>query len=425
MKQLKYLFFIMLAIFITAFYGCGENLLTNPGNGNDNAGLPDNGNSGETGGGTGGSDNEGDTEGGGSEGGNGDTDGEGPIIDPPLSKIKYVLAGTSNGIYISEDNGVNWAKTSNSEGINMSAQWISVADLGNNVVLAGSGEDPASLGKDGRKGHGIIRSEDGGKTWHKTSMAEGQWNDFADLGGNSVLAASNTPDLGGVWRSDDSGKNWVKLQDNLVNSGIVLALLKSYGNSVLASKPETFLGQPSPVRISGDKGVKWQRSLEQPQAITIYKFLLLKNSQGILAAGGANAGLQYTKDLTGRIWNCTSLSGADGKAVRSLAQLKSGTVLAGLSGDQSAYQGKSSGIYRSTNGMACNSYGQTNMKSNVWYAITALDNGDALAGCGNNDGINGKCSGIWRSSDDGLNWTQINSSTIKDLYIFSMKEVRE
>lgn len=202
-------------------------------------------------------------------------------------------------------------------------------------------------------------------------------------------------------------------------------MLKSYGDIVLASMPETYLGNPDPVKFSGDKGVKWQRSLQQPQAITIYKFLLLRNRQGILAAGGANAGLQYTSDLRGIFWNCGSLGGDAGKAIHSLAQLKSGTVLAGLSGDQGEYRGKSSGIYRSTNGMKCNSYGQTNMKSNVWYAITALDNGDALAGCGNNDGINGKCSGIWRSSDDGVNWTQINSSPIKDLYIFSMKEIRE
>lgn len=234
MKLSKYLFFIMLAIFTAAFYGCGENLLTNPGNGSNNAGLPDNGSSGETGGETGGSDNSGDTEGGGSDGENGDnggngdnTDkGDGSIIDPPLAKIKYILAGSSQGIYISEDNGVNWAKTSNSEGINMSAQWISIADLGNNVVLAGSGEDPASLGNDERKGHGIIRSEDGGKTWHKTSMTEGQWNDFAYLGENSVLAASNTPDLGGIWRSDDLGKNWTKLQDALVNRGDNISFVK-------------------------------------------------------------------------------------------------------------------------------------------------------------------------------------------------------
>lgn len=298
---------------------------------------------------------------------------------------------------------------------------MSFEDLGNDVVLAGSGEDK-SLGEFESPGRGILRSEDGGVTWNKTDMNDGQWASFAYMGNDVVLAGSMTSDLGGVWKSIDGGRTWVQ---SGLKSGFIQALQQITDKVAIAGKNNAkTAGDIQPIQITTDGGLKWKNILQPPATLHIFAFLKLRD--GYILSGNSSTSGIGRGESNGSIWLCDS---AKEKSFISLAQISDNVVLAGNGSDQNnvdagGAKGASSGIWRSTTAGSCNSYNQTNMKKYTWKGLVGLAEGHALAGCADAS-ADVKCSGVWKSTDNGMNWAKINNPVVNDRHIFAMETIRK
>lgn len=141
-------------------------------------------------------------------------------VDPFNNRI--VLTGTSAGVYRSTDGGVNWTSLSPLLG-----RGTGLAFDSNN-----SGVVYAALGQSsGAAINGIYRSSDHGATWIKLSGTGANLFPATGVGyialsvvpgapgspGNATLYAAiqqaNLSSLRGVWKSTDSGANWIQLRN--------------------------------------------------------------------------------------------------------------------------------------------------------------------------------------------------------------------
>jgi|WetSurMetagenome_2_1015567.scaffolds.fasta_scaffold13279_5 hypothetical protein len=118
-----------------------------------------------------------------------------PAVDPTSPSTMY--AGTSRGVYKSEDGGETWKKTS--EGLTASAVAGLVVDPSNASTLYASTVE------------GISKSTDGGQTW---SLILGGGPPGGLVQGASLVVAPSAPGTlyawtsGGLFRSDDGGAAW-------------------------------------------------------------------------------------------------------------------------------------------------------------------------------------------------------------------------
>lgn len=451
MKSRWLLPFLLIAVF--AIYGCGELALLSPkdnasssegnnsGNGGDSGddGTTDDGTGENPGGGTG--ENPGDGTGG-TDGGYNPKD---PTydIEPVTGPIKMVVAGVYDGIYYSTDGLTGWTKATGKNGLNLAkSRWVSFADLGGGTVVAGSGD--LQVVDFDAPGQGIIISHDYGKTWEPTSQPLGQWQALAYMGNNIVLAgATNAAAVlngGGVWRSEDGGKTWAQNTDekggpypkfNLafppsssnkgkgLNYGIVRAITRlSDTSAILSGGTNSCEGGPCPVKITFDAGKTWFSALDQPATNNINAFLKAKDGR-ILSANYGAAGISHTLDnnKTGISWS--PQNDLIRRSFVSLAQLKSGTILAGNLQDQNVTYGKSSGIYIGSIDIWGLYFTQSNQKQYEWKAIEALeDPNTAIAGCAEDDKA---CQGIYKSTDNGMNWSPSGLNGINVLAIKSLR----
>jgi photosystem II stability/assembly factor-like uncharacterized protein len=118
-----------------------------------------------------------------------------PAVDAASPSTMY--AGTSRGVYKSQDGGETWKKTS--EGLTASAVAGLVVDPSDASTLYASTAD------------GIFKSADGGQTW---SLILGGGSPGSLLQGASLVAAPSSPGTlyawtsAGLFRSDDGGATW-------------------------------------------------------------------------------------------------------------------------------------------------------------------------------------------------------------------------
>lgn len=132
---------------------------------------------------------------------------DGKHVTSVIQREATVLAGTTDGIYRSEDAGASWSEAS--AGLEARhIRWMLYHPDVRNLAFAGT--EPA----------GLYVSQDGGLTWHSKPEVEQlrdqhQWSlpyspaagcvrGFAFLGTRGYAAA----EVGGVLRSDDSGETW-------------------------------------------------------------------------------------------------------------------------------------------------------------------------------------------------------------------------
>jgi len=112
-----------------------------------------------------------------------------------LAQGKKIYLATSQGLFISEDEGKSWLVRTTADGLSRSSL-SSLAVVGQNVYL-------------GTNGGGMCISTDGGKTWTIKSTAHG----LGDAQVNSVFAAENGKILAatnlGLSISVDGGQTWV------------------------------------------------------------------------------------------------------------------------------------------------------------------------------------------------------------------------
>ena len=125
------------------------------------------------------------------------------LIDPMNTSIMY--AGTYGSVYKSTDMGNSWAKI-----LDAAAPSLAIDPTNPKVIIAAT----RKVGKD--RG-GVMKSEDGGKTWRNTTSNAGNSDFWAcaidPTDPNRMYAGESSG--GGVLRSTNGGKTWTPINDGL------------------------------------------------------------------------------------------------------------------------------------------------------------------------------------------------------------------
>ena len=211
-----------------------------------------------------------------------------PLTDPNISALatidsSLILAGTQGGnVFLSMDKGINWVQRS---GIGDQIQAFTKngntlfvgdnngnifrsTDTGNNWMESDSGLAIHWIGNFsfdviGTKVFagttaGVYVSTNDGITW--TSENNGLPTDtssisatgFAMIGAHLFLGT----DYNGVFRSDDSGRSWVSVNDGLNDTNVVA--ITSIGSNLVIGAYNWEDGYADGIFLSTDMGVSWQ-----------------------------------------------------------------------------------------------------------------------------------------------------------------------
>ncbi len=259
-----------------------------------------------------------------------------------------------------------------------SAQWVNVSNgLGNKQVY--SLVNTGSVLFAGTFNYGLYLSSDNGNNW--STAGTGLYNrivfSLTNFGG--YLYAGT--DLG-AWRTSNNGAYWSVTS---INNNTVYSLA--------ANQSRVFAGLHLSGLFYSSGGTGWFIS---SLGVTDIKAITL-NGNFILAGAGNNAGVHVSNN-NGNNWTASSLNN---KSIYALA----------LNGSK-AYAGTGSGIYRSVD-------------SGYTWTQTSVNNEliQSLAVIGENVFAGSETNGVYFSSNNGLNWSQINdglgSMGIYSLYIFN------
>ncbi len=153
-----------------------------------------------------------------------------------------LFAATAAGLFVSGDAG------SSAEAVGRGP--VSPLPEGEVTALAVSAffaADPALVVAVGTRG--VFRSGDGGRRWSAGGLAGRRVNDLVWLG-PFLYAATD----GGLFRTEDQGRNWVALNDG-IKGRVATRLLFPLAP---ASGAEAFLGTDRGIYWTGDGGLNWR-----------------------------------------------------------------------------------------------------------------------------------------------------------------------
>lgn len=271
-----------------------------------------------------------------------------------------VYAATDSGIFRSTNNGDNWVK------IGFSYQRIT------EVYVTSSGIILAAV-----TGEGIFRSSNNGANWI-SSTAGFNCSGIASVSvsGSNLFAGTS---YSGLLRSTDNGNSWLKLSGGFKGSSCEL-IFTAPGNVLLAQSD-------SGLFRSTNNGSNWQMLMSGFISFNN----IVNNQSGILFACGSYPSFGVWKSTNnGLNWDMPDPNFMS--SVYSLCVTPNGNLFAGTSGG---------GVYRSTNN------GSTWLQAPPYASVislTAAPNG-YVYGCFNS--VSGGQSGIYRSTNYGLNWNFI------------------
>lgn len=272
-----------------------------------------------------------------------------------LSINSLLFAGTRDaGVLCSTDDGNSWTQLNNGLG---DERRISCMFYGNNFILIGTSA-------------GIFRSGNYGESWESvnTGLPVSSINALC-LHNEEFYASVNWY---GVYRSSDNGESWTEtgLNDKSIAS------IASFGSRLFAG--DSNLGG---MFSTTDNGITW---LQQNNGIYRATVRAVVSQSSTVYAGAENAGIFRSTD-GGIRWD----------------QVKPGTSVHSLAAKgNSVYAGTTSGLYRSTDGGEhWNLTGPAGSFDGI-YSICTIGN-FTLIGTGT---VN--CY-IFRSTDDGNNWTNV------------------
>jgi photosystem II stability/assembly factor-like uncharacterized protein len=188
-----------------------------------------------------------------------------------------LFAGTATGILISHDGGRSWSPLAAENPVVM-VETIALATDGE--VIAGGAT-------------GLFRSNDGGKNWNQIVQAHVHAAvAFEHRDGDDCLVAGT--DLDGVIRSENGGRSWDSANPGLLDS-TVLALAQS---PIVAGARTILAGTMSGPYVSRNDGKAW-RPAEIPGDECVVQCLAVSSSwptDRLAFAGTEGAGLLRSQD---------------------------------------------------------------------------------------------------------------------------------
>lgn len=258
------------------------------------------------------------------------------------------------------------------------AQWVNVSNgLGNKQVYSMTNNGNVLFA--GTFNYGLYMSSDNGLNWTMAGIGLNNRIVFSLVTFGGYLYAGT--DLG-VWKTSNNGAYWIVTS---INNNTVYSLA--------SNTTRVFAGLHLSGLFYSTGGTGWMISSLN---ITDIKSLAI-NGNFLLAGGGNNAGVHLSNN-NGNNWSSTSLNN---KSVHSLA----------LNGSN-AFAGTGSGIYRSLD--SGHTWTQTAINDQLIYSLAVY---------GNNVFAGSETNGVYFSSNNGVNWVQVNdglgSNCVYALYIFN------
>jgi len=215
------------------------------------------------------------------------------VISPNFRSNPFLAAGTSGGVFCSEDEGKTWSPSSFPPPYpTIYALAISPNFEQDNTLFAGTGEDGVFISENrGRSwaawnfglldfnilclavspdfaldetlfagtGSGIFYSKNGGKSWWEVELPFGYEPvlslTFISSDGHKHALLTGTENQG-VWISGDRGKSWSQFATNVIKKPI---------NAILVSEhdtlPKVLVVSSESAWLSADRGMIWERLL--------------------------------------------------------------------------------------------------------------------------------------------------------------------
>lgn len=263
-----------------------------------------------------------------------------------------IFVGLDSGVAISRDRGSTWQAS----GLG-SEQITSLSVLPSGKILAGA---VSATGI-----QEVYSSGDGGATWDSTGL--GEYVLCFDAGKNGQIFAGCLND--GIYRSTDSGGNWVESNTGLLNSTVISISIDSAGSIITG-----VANQGAGICKSTDGGKTWNR------------------------IAFADTAANVMVDNNGRIFACTSyglfLSTDQGDTWKEL--------LAEPTGVDCVAEDSSGGIYVGTPGILRSTDG-----GKSWVSLVGSGYFRSIVFCPDSSLVADGTGGIARSTDRGGSWTPV------------------
>jgi photosystem II stability/assembly factor-like uncharacterized protein len=197
-------------------------------------------------------------------------------------KNNRMLAGASQAIGYSDDNGQTWKASYN----DFPLYFYSMIQLQNGYIMAGDGT---------QQGNGVLLSTDNGQTWQskKRGMTEPNYIiRLTQLSSGRILAAafnSNFP----LYKSDDNGENWTK-------TGKGIPLGDKFFNTIIEESDRTLwaVNDVHELYKSIDSGENWFRVILTPTGPSTVGSVFVHSDGSIYASGYSNIYKSIDKGIT-------------------------------------------------------------------------------------------------------------------------------
>jgi photosystem II stability/assembly factor-like uncharacterized protein len=279
----------------------------------------------------------------------------------------FAVSGYGSGVFRSDDFGTSWINVNN--GIPASVFMNDVIVTGQNIFVA-------------TYGFGVYKSTNNGLNWNAVNTGFST-TDLPNMGINSLSFFNNAlyaATSSGIYKSTNLGTKWVALTSGLYDT---------YFNRIYSFAYNFFAGSLVSVFASFNEGSSWEPVID---GLPYENVSCMAAKTNILFTGSNYYGVSYSND-NADTWYPINLSGMYGIYTYALG-IKGNTVL----------EGTRYNIYRSTNNGK--KWAATNFSGGK---VISFASNSTFAFCGSSS-THGKPSGsVFRSSDDGINWTEMTA----------------
>jgi hypothetical protein len=318
----------------------------------------------------------------------------------PTSARVYSLAVSSNGgggtnlfagtyygagVFLSTNNGTSW------ENAGLAGSCVNALAVSGGNIFAGT------------DGNGVYLSTNDGTSWNQAGLPGIYVHALAvsrDAAGNANIFAGTVPWFplfqhvkgGGVYRSNDNGTSWAKVNVGLADTNIHALAVGSNG----AGGSIVFAGGDGGVYLSTNNGDTWTPvSNGIPPDTTVKTLVVIAKAEGGNAIFAGTAGGVFLSDNNGNSWTAVN-TGLGVGIVRALAVSPNETGTADL------FAGTDDGVFLSDNNGSNWIIINKGLPTYAWGDVSEL--AVSPNGTSGSTVLAGGEAGIYLSWDNGSNW---------------------
>jgi ligand-binding sensor domain-containing protein len=312
-------------------------------------------------------------------------------VNPTGTGSTNLFVGTSSGVYLSTNNGTNW--------INAGLANISISSLA--VSITGTGGTNLFAGADG----GVYLSTNNGTSWTAvdsglTAIALSSFATFPNgVSGTNLYAGTN----GGVFFSTNNGTSWTGMNMGFPANLSAFSLAVSPDNEKTGVTNLFAATWGDGVYLSTDNGNSWIAVNNGLLNTFVSSLAVFTNSVGVTNLFAGTSGGVYLSTNNGTSWSGINNGLSTDIGMYCIAISPAGTLFA----ERDLYEKSNYGvIFRSIN------------DGSSWIAIDTLYTGGALekfyfstadVRTGKTNLLVVTFNGVFLSTDNGTNWTEVNS----------------